>query len=273
MGKLIDLAGQTYGMLVVVSQAERRGGIICWNCECKCGNKVVVRRGNLQSGNTISCGCILATNLEGKRFGRWLVLHRAENRGKKVCWLCRCDCGKERRVSAWSLTSGESISCGCYNLELITTHGMTNTPEFRAWNSMKQRCNNPNDKNYHNYGGRGISICDSWLDSFENFYSDMGKRPDNHSIDRLDNDGNYCPENCKWVTMFEQNCNKRNNSEILGVSKRGEKQWKWEMSANGQRFCGSAKTKEAAILAYDDKSEELGRGRPHNTKRKYFVKE
>jgi len=99
-----------------------------------------------------------------------------------------------------------------------TTHGMTKTPEYISWRRMKDRCFNPNSKDYPNWGGRGITVCDRWLNSFENFLADMGSRPTaKHSLDRIDNDGNYCPENCKWSTKAEQGNNRRNNKPLITI--------------------------------------------------------
>lgn len=106
------------------------------------------------------------------------------------------------------------MSCGCFNRERsreqLTTHGKSKTKTYKTWDCMKQRCYNPNDNNYPNYGGRGIRICDRWLESFTNFYDDMGDRPKHKTIDRIDVDGNYEPGNCKWATPKEQCNNTRN---------------------------------------------------------------
>lgn len=140
-----------------------------------------------------------------------------DSKGRAV-WLCLCSCGKSVEVPAHKLRGLRVKSCGCLKADRAralgkkhSKHGMHLTPEYRVWHSMKQRCLNPTDANYPNYGGRGISICVRWL-SFENFYEDMGKAPPGLSLDRFpDNDGNYEPGNCRWATVQEQANNRRTN--------------------------------------------------------------
>lgn len=145
----------------------------------------------------------------GETYGRWTVLND-ELPKQKV--LCRCSCGVEREVHKPHLLRGKSKSCGCYKLERTTKHGGTNSPEYHSWQAMKNRCLNPNHPAYHNYGGRGIGICDEWVNDFAKFLEDMGTRlVITQSLDRIDVDGNYEPSNCRWATCVEQNNNKRNN--------------------------------------------------------------
>lgn len=135
---------------------------------------------------------------------------RALNGG--YIWKCQCSCGNITSVRADSLKNGTTKSCGCLVKEITTTHGQSYSVEYQTWASMKDRCSNSNSENFINYGGRGISVCDRWLNSFENFYNDIGDRPsDDHSIDRINNDGNYEPGNCKWSTSEEQNNNTSRN--------------------------------------------------------------
>lgn len=152
-------------------------------------------------------------NLENRVFGNWKVLERAE-RGRRPYWLCECRCGTLREVREDGLLSGKSCSCGCLGKEhrkmTIVTHGCSETPLYKVWSGMKQRCYNPNAEEYHNYGARGISVCDEWL-VFENFQKwalDNGYAQD-LTLDREDNNGNYCPANCRWVTQMVQQNNKR----------------------------------------------------------------
>lgn len=159
-------------------------------------------------------------DLTGKRFGRWTVLKRAENKGNTVMWECKCDCGNYGFIASHSLTSGNSKSCGCYHKEIAkkfsTTHGKSNTKLFGVWNGIIERTTNKNNKSYYNYGGRGITICDEWKDDFQAFYvwAINNGYKDGLSIDRIDNDNGYYPENCRWVGDFEQANNKRNNHKI-----------------------------------------------------------
>ena len=165
------------------------------------------------------------------RFGRLTVISEAEpyhnaksGRDYRMA-LCRCDCGKEKRISPSKLVHGVIVSCGCYAAEQARenkrTHGLTGSPEWMSWTSMKSRCLNQNAQGYENYGGRGITVCDRWRDSFEAFYEDMGPRPSlGHSIERNDTNGHYEPRNCRWATSLEQGANKRNNQI---VELRGEK--------------------------------------------------
>jgi len=158
-------------------------------------------------------------NLTEKKFGRLIVIKPIKkNKGGLYIWLCKCDCGNTVEIVGTNLSSGNTQSCGCLQREIIRDrnfkHGMRNFPEYRIWAGIKTRCLNKKEKDYKNYGGREILICKRWLNSFENFYKDMGDRPRGTSIDRINNNGNYCPENCRWITKKEQNLNKRNNKMI-----------------------------------------------------------
>jgi len=173
-----------------------------------------------------------AIDLTGRRFGRWTVLEYSHSAGvpKKRYWLCKCDCGTVRNVASGDLLSGRSKSCGCLQREAAAKaqrkHGHTSTTsvskEWRAWKAMKERCYNPNHKSYIDYGGRGIKVCDRWLHSFENFLADMGEAPTAmHSLDRINVNGDYSPENCRWATATEQARNTRRSFFVVigGVRK------------------------------------------------------
>ena len=154
--------------------------------------------------------------LTGNKFGYLTVLSKSELRGKQgeVFWNCICDCSNTTNVRAGNLLSVGTISCGCVHKKAITKHGMTKTRTFKSWDSMKQRCLNPKAPDYEKYGGRGITICDRWLENFNNFLSDMGIRPENLTIDRIDVNGNYEPSNCRWATRSLQQRNKTNSFMI-----------------------------------------------------------
>jgi hypothetical protein len=159
----------------------------------------------------------------GQRFGRLVVLGREPNRrDNRTLWLARCDCGAEKVVVGHQLRSGSTTSCGCLHSEDLAernrvnaTHGLRNSPLYNTWKNMIDRCVNPKNKRWENYGGRGIAVCDRWSDSVTDFHNDIlaeiGPRPAGKSIDRKDNDGNYEPGNVRWATPKEQ---RNNRSDI-----------------------------------------------------------
>lgn len=176
-------------------------------------------------------------DLSGRRFGRLTVVHREENgKGREPRWRVRCKCGKEKVVHGRNLRKGRTRSCGCLNAEmsgerwreLFSTHGRSKDGIYRIWQGMKNRCLNPQNKHYKDYGGRGIRVCKRWL-KFENFFQDMGEKPKRMTLDRRDNDGNYEPENCRWATRKTQQRNTRAtrmirfNGEVLPLPTWAEK--------------------------------------------------
>lgn len=200
----------------------------------------------------------------GKKFARLTVMNEAgKNKHGRKLWDCLCDCGKHSVVSGTRIRTGRTKSCGCLQPDTARTratkHGQHKIREYNIWSSLKQRCENENDKSYSRYGGRGISVCERWKDSFENFLEDMGVSPsNNHSVDRVDNNGNYEPINCKWSTPFEQVTNRRlgsnNTSGTAGVYWR-EDYGKWSSTINFSRksiFLGYFEDIEEAIKAREE---------------------
>lgn len=160
------------------------------------------------------------SSLIGRRFGRLTVQsYSHSSKSGSPLWNCVCDCGCLAICSSPNLYSGNTKSCGCIKREITSsrsrTHGATGTPEYRVWYHIIGRCTSKGDPAYHNYGGRGIAVCDEWKNSFESFFSCVGKRPSSlHTLDRIDNNGNYEPGNVRWATRKEQANNLRRNTIV-----------------------------------------------------------
>lgn len=219
--KLIDLTGKHFGKLKVIERGPNIGLSAGWICQCDCGNTKLINGTSLRGGRSFSCGCNRISaghrriiDLLGQRFGRLLVVALSGSNGQgKALWQCRCDCGQEIITEGKALRSGHTQSCGCWRQyvtgEYSRTHGMSGTMEHKSWKAAKQRCLNPKDASYNEYGGRGITMCQEWADSFEAFYAHIGLRPKGCSLDRIDNEKGYEPGNVRWATKVIQNNNRR----------------------------------------------------------------
>ena len=239
-----DLNGRRFGRWTVLAmhpERYRSGRYHClvrWLCRCDCGTERVVIGSNLYRGKSTSCGKCRTPDLTGKRFGCWTVLAMHSERYRCSgasfdLWDCRCACGNQRIVFGNNLRRGKSSSCGeCIEREKfrkrVTKHGHTSggrcTSIYARWKDMRQRCSNPNNPRYPDYGDRGITVCERWR-SFENYYADRGDPPPGKSNDRINNDGNYEPGNLRWATRSQQNFNRRppkrkvRRADVAGIRK------------------------------------------------------
>lgn len=239
-----NLEGQRFGKLVVQEYAGNdSNGRTLWKCLCDCGNEKTVSAKRLRSGAVKSCGCLIHNpqfvDLVGKRFGRLVVEKMQSRKAGIVKWECICDCGKRTVVDSHCLVRGQTRSCGCLKREIASDrfrntdsknenngnfkHGMSHKPLHLIWSSMRQRCNNPKSDAFKNYGGRGISVCKEWDESFVQFCKwalDNGYSC-GLTIDRINNDGNYEPSNCRWVDRKAQNNNTRRTIRLTVFGKSG----------------------------------------------------
>ena len=223
MPKIRDVTGNVYGRLTAVEWAGRLYGKVAWRCRCDCGNEVVLPLTALVSGNTRSCGCYKRSagnhtnksDLDGQRFARLLVVGWAgSTKDGQSEWACRCDCGADVVVVRQKLVSGNTRSCGCLKVqefvERLTKHGMSRSAEYGRWTNIKQRCLNPNNSRWVDYGGRGITLYGPWAESFAAFFADVGSPPSpDLTLDRIDNNRGYEPGNVRWSTAKEQVANRR----------------------------------------------------------------
>ena len=177
-------------------------------------------------------------DLTGQRFGNLEVIERygyVQRNTKQPTWLCRCECGNATVVMGAKLRNGTTNSCGCLKKKNSVTHGGSKSSTYQSWRAMRERCCNPNNSHYASYGGRGITVCDSWQHSYEAFITDMGERPPGTSIDRIDISKGYEPTNCRWATAKEQS---RNTTRSVNLTYMGEtlcvKDWASRIGITGR---------------------------------------
>lgn len=220
--------GKRYGKLTCLeySHAEHGNGYF-FKFKCDCGNIKIFNLSRVRNGYIKSCGCLRKENsrkavfkdLTGQKFNHLTVIEYIGQRKGRTMWRCQCDCGNEIEVDSSSLKSGNTTACGCrqsIGWGNGKTHGKIRTRIYRIWRGMKDRCTNPNNPYYKNYGGRGITVCKEWKDNFQAFYdwAIANGYADDLTIDRIENNGNYEPSNCRWVDRFEQMSNTRSNRNI-----------------------------------------------------------
>lgn len=220
----IDLTGKKFGKLTAIDIACHGGShkSVKWRCSCECGREKIVDSQLLKKGSITDCGCRINDRLVGEKFGRLTVIsNTGKRKGGKVIWLCRCDCGNLTEVMTCNLNMNKknsTQSCGCLRLEKHTKHNLSHTNLYKILVSIKGRCKNPKNQNYFRYGGRGINLCEQWdgEDGYETFYKwalENGYK-EGLSIDRIDNNKGYFPENCRWVSQKTQMNNQSRNHYV-----------------------------------------------------------
>lgn len=222
---LLDLKDQKFNMLTVLERGENRGRWVMWLCKCDCGNLATIRGSHLTNNNTTSCGCVKTFDLVGNSYGRLKVLERlGPGTLREIHWLCQCECGNLSTPTTSSLTGGHTESCGCLGREKVVAantgrskyNGFNSDSRiYKIWHGIKQRCYNPNCGDSRNYGGRGIAMWPGWYTDIQAFADYVKEAPSpKHTIDRIDNDGDYAPGNIRWGTKKQQANNTRTNHRI-----------------------------------------------------------
>lgn len=274
-----DITGQRFGSLVALeSTGVKKKGSFLWRCECDCGNTKDVSVSDLGSGQYKSCGCLQnkgsPKNLQGQVFGRLIAEEPVgKNNSGQYIWRCSCSCGNSHITTGTSLIEGNTKSCGCYATDVCgkasITHGMSHTAEYHAWKNALYRCTKTSNKKYKDYGGRGIKMCERWAEplpnGFLNFYQDMGNS-NGLTLERVDVNGDYSPENCIWADVYVQGFNTRmsplNTSGVTGVCASNNGMWQAYIGYQGRKlhlghfasFEDAVSTRKAAEIKYHGKN-------------------
>lgn len=235
ISRIKDITGQRFGKLTVLKLSETRlHDKPCWDCLCDCGNSKIANGCVLRMGKLTSCGCNQyqgnPVDITGQKFNRLTAISHSGNKNKHngLLWNFVCDCGNTIEQEAYPVTSGTTKSCGCYAKEVAgkasVTHGFSGSLEYAVWDKLKARILDPNNKNYHRYGGRGLNIEPEWITDMEAFYQHLGPKPDEenrYTVGRIDNNLGYVKGNIRWETYSKQAHNRSkmisNSSNFTGV--------------------------------------------------------
>ena len=225
----LEYVGKKFDRLTVLRKLPMTKSYVEYECQCDCGKIITRSQSYFKTASQFCCPDCKRPNIKdltGQRFGRLVAVRYAGvSKGNQTLWECKCDCGNTVLVHAQNLKSGHTSSCGCYNYECISarnrTHGETKTRIYRIWHDMNYRCSSPKHRSYPLYGGKGVKVCDAWKDyeTFRDWALQSGYK-DGLSIDRIDSEKDYCPENCRWATDTEQanNTNRNRCYTIDGVT-------------------------------------------------------
>lgn len=228
-----NIAGQKHGKLTAIKRDfSKTTNEPYWWFSCECGNVKSINKKAFTQKRSNACGDCSKERVDitGQKFGRLTAIERDwSKQGAEVFWWFKCDCGNTKSINKKKFTQKKTLSCGCVQKDKAKVammvfnkeqgkniHLSSNDLLYDVWKSMKQRCFNPKNKDYGKYGGRGITVCDEWANSFEQFFADMGERPIGGTIERIDNNKGYYPNNCRWATMKEQ-CNNRSTNRAIVV--------------------------------------------------------
>ena len=254
MPRFIDLAGQQFGELTVIKRLPNRytesgNQKTIWECQCSCGQVIGINSESLRNGLSKSCGHNKEVDITCQRFGKLIALRKnGQDKWQRNMWLCLCDCGEYATITIGNLTSGNSTSCGCGHDGHPKHHDYKNRL-YHIWQKMKERCLNANCEAYRDYGGRGIAVCKEWLDDYVNFkqWALCNGYEETLTIERIDVNGNYDPNNCMWANRKQQSNNKRNNI-ILKLDGRSQTLSEWSEETGISYSCLRARK----VRGWDD---------------------